>query len=251
MPKNPTTFGLVLVGDELLSGRRKDLHFEFLVNTLAQRGGQLAWVRMIGDDVDAQSQTYRQTLASSSVVFSFGGIGATPDDLTRQAAAYAFERELVFHPEGMQIMQVRFGKDFNQRRRQLINFPEGADLIPNPINQVPGFSLLRHHFVPGFPNMAHPMVEWVLDKYYHTVFNTAPKITQSLRTEGVHESDLIPIMEKVLSVHPNIKLSSLPQTKNIGLIELGITAETPATEAAFSHLCQLLEQAEIAYHTLS
>ncbi len=247
MTKEPTTFGLVLVGDELLSGKRKDVHFEFLVNTLAQRGGQLAWARMVGDDIDAQSQTYRQSLASGSVVFSFGGIGATPDDLTRQATALAFERELEFHPEGIKIMQARFGKDFSPRRKELINFPKGADLIPNPINQVPGFSLMQHHFVPGFPNMAHPMVEWVLETYYSNAFDPSPRIERTLHTQGAYESDLIPIMEQVLSDHPTVKLSSLPQSKNIGLIELAIKAEKQVAEAAFNHLCELLDQSRISY----
>lgn len=250
MPAKQITFGTVLVGDELLSGKREDAHFKFLIKALAQRGGQLAWARIVGDDIDEQAQTYRQTLQSNSVVFSFGGIGATPDDLTRQAAAQAFNRNLEYHPEGLKIMHARFGEDFNNRRHRLINFPTDSDLIPNPVNQVPGFSLLKHHFVPGFPNMAHPMVEWVLDTYYKDAFKAPPTVERSLRTQGIYESDFIPIIEQVLAEYDTVKISSLPQSKYVGLVELSVKAEKQAVDIAYHRLCELLDAADIHYTPL-
>ena len=247
MTVKQATFGAVIVGDELLSGKRLDGHFDFLVNALAQRGGQLSWLRMVGDDIATQAQTYRETLASGATVFSFGGIGATPDDLSRQAAAEAFDRELAYHPDGLKILQARFGEDFTQRRHQLINFPTQSKLIPNPVNQVPGFSLLNHHFVPGFPNMAHPMVEWVLDTHYADVFRAPPKIERRLLVTGVWESDLIPVMEKILAEHDRVKVSCLPQSKGVAQAELGIKAEQKYVDLAYQQLCELLDEAKFVY----
>jgi molybdopterin-biosynthesis enzyme MoeA-like protein len=250
MTAKQTTFGAVIVGDELLSGKRRDGHFDFLVNALAQRGGQLSWLRMIGDDIAAQAQTYRESIASHSVVFSFGGIGATPDDLSRQAAAEAFDRELEYHPDGLKLLQARFGEDFTQRRHQLINFPTGVELIPNPVNEVPGFSLFNHHFVPGFPNMAHPMVEWVLDTHYEDVFRAPPKIEHRLLVTDVWESDLIPMMEKILAEHDSVKVSCLPQSKGVAQAELGIKAERKYADLAYQQLCELLDEAQFDYRAI-
>ena len=250
MAKRKTTFGAVIVGDEILSGKRKDGHLEFISNTLAKRGGQLDWVRIVGDDIEEQALTYRQTLASENIVFSFGGIGATPDDLSRQAAAKAFAIPLEYHPEGVEILQARFGDDFNRRRYQLINFPAGSALIPNPVNEVPGFSLLNHHFVPGFPNMAHPMVEWVLDTYYSDIFLDAPKIERLLKVSGVYESELIPIIEQILTEHADIKVSCLPQSNHTAEAELGLKGEQEQVDAAYSRLCELLDQAQFSYQSI-
>lgn len=244
-------FGLVIVGDELLSGKRRDGHFEFMVNTLQKHGGELTWVRIIGDDPATQAETYRQTRASGLRVFSFGGIGATPDDLTRQAAASAFEQKLELHPEGMEILRARFGNELTQTRCQLVNFPSGSRLIPNPVNQIPGFSIEAHHFVPGFPNMAWPMVEWVLGRYYGNLNDQPATIELSLRCEGVYESELIPLMQSVLKQHPEIKLSCLPASGLTRQAELGVRGNSQEASIAYQMLVELLEQQGIEHYPLS
>ena len=148
-------FGLIVIGDELLSGKRQDRHFPHLSGLLAERGLELRWVRLISDEAALITQTLRDTLAGPDIVFSCGGIGATPDDRTRQCAAEASGRPLAFHPDGVAALEARFGRPVEPTRRlRLVEFPEGTALIPNPINQVPGFSLDDHHFMPGFPSMA-------------------------------------------------------------------------------------------------
>ena len=243
-------FGAVIVGDEILSGKRKDGHLPFTIEALEKRAAKLEWTRYVGDSMDLQAQCYRETLASGCIVFSFGGIGATPDDLSRQAAAQAFGQELEYHPEGMDIMRARFGEAFNHRRRQLVRFPRDAALIPNPVNQVPGFSLMNHHFVPGFPSMAHPMVEWVLDTWYKNVLNGPRHIEYGLRTRQAHESDLIPHIEQVLAEFEGIKLSSLPGNNRVGQVELAVRAEARPAKQAFRRLRELLDTAGIEYQLL-
>lgn len=245
------SFGVVIVGDEILSAKRRDSHLEFIINALAIRGARPGWARFLPDDIEIQAQAYKETQASGLPVFSFGGIGATPDDLTRQAAAQAFDRDLLEHPEGIRLMQARFKSDLNHRRRQLVNFPRGAALIPNPVNQVPGFSLCNHFFVPGFPNMAHPMVEWVLDTHFANVFSRAPDVEYLLQTTGVYESDLIPMIENILVAHPLLKIACLPKNDVPGQVELGVKGQQKAAVTGFDDLVSLLNKAMISYQILN
>ena len=159
-------FGALIIGDEILSGRRSDKHLAKLIELLGARGLKLSWARYAGDDFARLTETLRQTFATGDVVFSFGGIGATPDDHTRQAAAEALGLPLALHPEAEAEIRARFGDEITPQRLQMGVYPVGAEIIPNPFNRIPGFSIHNHFFVPGFPVMAWPMVEWVLDQRF-------------------------------------------------------------------------------------
>lgn len=224
--------GLILIGDELLSGLRQDKHLPQVMSFLKARGLPLAWVRMIGDDWDLLLQTLHETLQSNDIVFSFGGIGATPDDLTRQAAAAAMGVALVRHPEAVALLEGRFGADAYPNRIRMSELPDSATLIPNPINQIPGFKLQHHHFVPGFPNMAWPMVEWALDTYYPQYFDTTPPIEQRWLLQNVQESELIPMMEELLRTFPSVRLSSLPSTTERRKIDFGLKGKAAEVQPA-------------------
>lgn len=242
-------FGIVIVGDEILSGKRRDSHFDFMVNAIGERGGQLAWARFIGDDLDTQIETYLQTQQSRHQVFSFGGIGATPDDLTREAVATAFKHPLAEHPEGIKILRRRFGEDVTPVRRALVTFPRGSTLIPNPVNQIPGFSLENHHFFPGFPNMAQPMVKWVLDTQYAQAFTHPPDVEFVLLCSDTYESELIPIIEKILATHEGIKIACLPASEHPGQVELGVRGEQSSATKAFETMTCLLNEHHVRHKT--
>lgn len=160
------TFGAVVIGDEILSGKRQDQHFAKLTSLMAVRGLRLSWVNYVGDQRHGLAEVFQRSLSKGEVVFSFGGIGNTPDDQTRQAAALAFGVDLALHPEAESEMRARFGDDMTQQRLTLGYFPVGSAIIPNLFNRIPGFMMHEHYFVPGFPQMAHPMIEWVLDQFY-------------------------------------------------------------------------------------
>jgi molybdopterin-biosynthesis enzyme MoeA-like protein len=234
--------GLVVIGDELLLGRRQDQHVPKMIEILAQRGLRLSWVRFVGDDAALLEETFRDTLERNDLVFSFGGIGATPDDLTRQCAAAAAGRDLVRHPEAAAIIEKRFGNDAYPNRILMADLPRDVSLIPNPVSQIPGFSLNDHHFLPGFPNMAWPMSEWVLDTYYGHVFVAHPPVTRTLMLFGVPESELIPSMNELLEQFGDIKLSSLPSTVTRGEIELGLRGPAAEVENAWSWLTRRLDE---------
>lgn len=224
--------GLILIGDELLSGLRQDKHLATIIGFLKARGLQLAWVRMIGDDWDLLTRTLRETLCSNEIVFSFGGIGATPDDLTRQAAADASGRRLLRHSQAVALIEQRFGADAYPNIIRMSELPDGSILIPNPVNQIPGFKIADHHFVPGFPTMAWPMVEWVLDTFYPQYFDSSPSIEQRWILQNVRESELVPMMEELLQRFPGVGLSSLPDTVTRRRIDFGLKGKLIAVQVA-------------------
>ena len=218
------SFGLIVIGDELLSGKRQDKHFPHLVSLLAARGLELRWCRFISDEAALITQTLKETMEGPDVVFSCGGIGATPDDRTRQCAAEALGVGIAPHPEGAAALEARFGRPVEPpHRMRLVEFPVGARLIPNPVNQIPGFSVARHHFLPGFPSMAWPMMAWVLDNEYLEWQDSARWVEQAIGVDGARESDVIPMLERFEVRYPALRLSCLPNTRVEGFaLELGL-----------------------------
>lgn len=202
--------GVVIIGDEILSGRRQDRHLAKSIELLGQRGMRLAWARFCGDDRPRLIETLRQSLATGDLVFSFGGIGATPDDHTRQAAAAALGVELALHPEAEREIQSRFGEETNAHRLRMGEFPLGSRIIPNPYNRIPGFSFGDHHFVPGFPEMAWPMVEWVLDSQYRHLHHRDVQAEASIIVFDALEGNLVDLMSGLEAGFPGVTIFSLP-----------------------------------------
>jgi molybdopterin-biosynthesis enzyme MoeA-like protein len=218
-------FGALIIGDEIIRGKREDKHFARLIIILSARGLGLDWCEYLGDKPALITATLRRTMASSDVVFSFGGIGATPDDHTRQCAADAAGVELGLHPEAEAEIRGRFGAETTPQRLRLGEFPRGARVIPNPYNRIPGFSLGDHHFVPGFPVMAWPMAEWVLDQHYRRLFHVRREAEASVIVYELPESTITPLMQEVEARYPGLKSFSLPSMGEAGVrrhIELGI-----------------------------
>ena len=149
-------FGVMVIGDELLVGKRQDKHFSFSIQALAHRGLRLAWAEYHGDDPPRLTAALQRSFASGDVVLSFGGIGATPDDHTRQCAADALGVPLALHPEAEREISARFGGEMTPQRLRMGEFPAGCEIIPNPFNRIPGFMIRQHHFVPGFPRWPGP-----------------------------------------------------------------------------------------------
>lgn len=230
--KSSGKIGLILIGDELLNGSRQDKHLAAIIAMLQARGLPLAWARMVGDEYPLLISTFRETLQTDDIVFSFGGIGATPDDLTRGCAADALGVRLLRHPQLQALIERRFGEAAYPNRIRMADLPDGATLIPNPINQIAGFKVLNHHFVPGFPNMSWPMVEWVLDTHYRHLHDSEPPIDQRWMLENAPESELIPMMEELLRTFPEVRLSSLPSTENRFQIDFGLKGKRAAVAKA-------------------
>jgi molybdopterin-biosynthesis enzyme MoeA-like protein len=230
-------FGILIIGDEILSGKRRDGHFVHTIETLAQRGLGLKWCRIVGDDPDFIVATLRETFAGGDIVFSFGGIGATPDDHTRRCAALAADVELVRHADAVSEIEAQFGAEAYPRRILMADLPAGSTIIPNPFNRVPGFSLKDHHFLPGFPQMAWPMTEWVIDTRYPALRNQLPEAELAITAFDVMESPLLDTMNELVRRWPQVRFASLPHIGEDGRrLELSVRGSLEESAAAMAWL---------------
>ncbi len=243
--------GLLIIGDEILSGKRQDSHLAKFIELLAERGMQLSWAQYLGDDRALLTARLRDAFASGDLVVSCGGIGATPDDHTRQSAAAALDRPLELHPEARELIWQRIqqmaaeqGKVVTPeepdslRRFEMGVFPQGAGIIPNPYNKIPGFFVDNVHFVPGFPVMAHPMMAWVLDRYPQ-LHRQQGVLERSLIVQGAMEASLTPLMERVEAAFAGIKVFSLPSVDHPQwgrCIELGVKGDADRLAEAYDAL---------------
>lgn len=246
-------FGALILGDEILSGKRQDAHFAKLAGLLAARGLRLSWVEYLGDERPRIAAAVRRSLAAGDVVFSFGGIGNTPDDHTRQAVAEALGVDLVLHPDAEREIRARFGADITPQRLLLGTFPRGVDIVPNPFNRIPGFSVQHHYFLPGFPQMAHPMAEWALDTFYSHLFNQHPKVDKAYLLTGpnAYESGLLDLMERIVADYPDLRLYSLPSIGADGQrrhLELGVEGEVGRVDQALAEIRTEIERRSITWN---
>lgn len=251
------SIGIIIIGDEILSGRRQDKHLSKLIELLGARGLALDWAEYVGDSRERITATLARAFAAGDIVFSTGGIGATPDDHTRQCAAAALGVPLELHPEAKALISERI-RDMhadtakpvdldspeNRHRFEMGTFPRGASVIPNGYNKIPGFSYGDVHFVPGFPVMAWPMMEWVLDTKYAHLHHATPFAERSVLVFELPESTLTPLMEQIERDFPGVRVFSLPSVGDAergGVyarrhIDLGVKGEPEAVAAAFVKL---------------
>lgn len=255
--------GLIIIGDEILSGKRQDKHLPKVIELLASRGLMLSWARYVGDDRARITEALSHAFGSGDLVFSCGGIGATPDDHTRQCAAAALGVPLELHPEARALIVERMrdvaaeqGVPFepdrpdNVHRLNMGVFPAGAQIIPNPYNKIPGFHVGHVHFVPGFPVMAWPMIEWALDQRYADLQRGSRQVEHSVIVFGSMEATLTPLMEDVEARFPDIKVFSLPSVDHPQWgrhIELGVKGAAERVPAAFAALRTGLEAFSVTF----
>jgi molybdopterin-biosynthesis enzyme MoeA-like protein len=241
---------LFVVGDEILSGRRPDRHLPKTIELLAARGMELAGAEFLLDDEVRIAESIARVRTRGEALLCCGGIGATPDDLTRQAAARAFGVPLERHREAEALILSEYGDRARPHRVLMADLPAGSGLIPNPVNRVPGFFIGQCYFVPGFPEMAWPMLEWVLDGPLASLQRAQPPVLLALRVYGAPgEGDLLPLMERLLREFPQVRLSSLPfrgDATRPRHIELGVKGPPQAAAAAYRWLhAQLAERPEL------
>ncbi len=255
-----THFGLIIVGDEILSGKRADKHLPKVIDLLAARGLQLAYADYVGDDPARITAVLARAFAAAretgDVVFSCGGIGATPDDHTRQCAGRALGVDLALHPEAERLIRERMqdiakeqGVPYEPDRHDNIHrlnmgmFPLGSAIVPNPYNKIPGFTVQAGagavHFLPGFPVMAWPMMEWLLDTHYPGLHQKSAYAEKSVIVMGAMEAVLTPLMLAIEAGHEGIKVFSLPSVDHPDYgrhIELGVKGAPEKVDIAYQAL---------------
>ncbi len=260
-------FGLVIIGDEILSGKRSDKHIPQVISMLTERGLSLSYVHLQADNRNNLTKLFSQLFASNDVVFCCGGIGSTPDDHTRQAAATALDVSLSPHKDAIKLIKTRsrqiaqekgivfdINSNENQQRLQMGYFPQGAQLLPNPYNSIAGFSYQHMHFCPGFPVMAHPMIAWVLDTYYAQWQKHSNFVEYALIVQGAGEARLTTLMQQIESNYSDVKVFSLPSIKHPQYgahIELGTKGTSPQALHAFEELQTALTNMQITFTIVS
>ncbi len=242
--KYPNFFTLI-IGTEILNRRRTDAHFEFVTKALAEKGHKLTGSFIVEDDPALIIQTIKFIASQPNpVLFSFGGIGSTPDDHTRKCAAIALRAgEFVVHKEAKRIIEEKLGSDAYPHPIKMAELPKGAALLDNPVNKMPAFSLdERYFFMPGFPEMSHPMVIEILNKL-------VPEKRETFRytlTAECKESIFIELMEQT----PNtVEVSSLPKRLDAGWsVSLSVASVDKAlAQNVFDRYLSLLKTENISY----
>lgn len=205
-------FYACIIGSEILNGRRIDKHFEFLKTLLQKHNHELYASFIIKDEKDLIKKTYEFIKSDKDgIMFSFGGIGSTPDDLTREIAAEVFtQKPLMQNEKFKDDIVARFGDEAYPHRIHMADLPINSSLLFNPVNNMSGFSLEdRYFFTPGFPQMAHPMINSVVER----LFSNGVKKHRFSLVANCSENTLVDVMQKV---DPKVEFSSLPMLKPEG-----------------------------------
>ena len=244
MSNIPKFFALI-IGTEILNRRRIDAHFDFVTKALAAKGHKLSGSFIIEDDPALIVQTIKfMASQENSVLFSFRGIGSTPDDYTRKCAAIALtDGKLPIHGEAKKIIEDKLGKHAYPHPIKMAELPKGAKLLDNPINKMPAFSLNeRYYFMPGFPQMSHPMVSEILEK----LIPDKREFYRHALTAYCKENEFIEIMEKMPS---EVEFSSLPKLYSDGWkVSISVASDNKQlAQESFGKYIDLLKKKSIIY----
>ncbi|CAA7622999.1 molybdopterin-binding protein [Magnetospirillum sp. SS-4] len=219
-----TSAAVLVIGNEILSGRTRDANVQYLGTQLAELGIVLAEVRIIRDDTAAIVEALNALRARHAYVFTSGGIGPTHDDITSAAVARAFGVALARDPEAVARLRSRYGEDeLNAARLKMADIPEGAALIDNPVSQAPGFRLGNVFVMAGVPRILQAMFDGVRAG----LAGGPPQVSRSL-TLAVREGDLAEGLALLQSAHPHVEIGSYPTfadgCSRVGVVARGVDA---------------------------
>lgn len=209
--RNPTA-AMLVIGDEILSGRTRDSNMHHLANELTKHGIDLKEARMVSDEAAAITDAVRALSAAHDHVFTSGGIGPTHDDITADCIAAAFDTPIDVRDDARAILQAHYdrsGQELNDARLRMARIPDGAVLIDNPISSAPGFTLENVHVMAGVPTIFQTMVASVLP----TLTGGAPLLSQSLRVER-GEGDIAAPLTALAEAYPDLSFGSYPFSHN-------------------------------------
>ncbi|WP_425092854.1 competence/damage-inducible protein A [Tropicimonas sp. S265A] len=204
---NPTA-AMVVIGDEILSGRTQDKNMHHLAGELTAKGISLREARVVSDDHDAIVATVRDLSATYAHVFTSGGIGPTHDDITADAIAAAFGVSIDVRDDARALLKAHYessGKELNAARLRMARIPDGATLIENPVSTAPGFTLHNVHVMAGVPSVFRAMVASVLP----TLTGGAPLLSESLQVQRP-ESELAGPLGQAADAYPDLSFGSYP-----------------------------------------
>jgi len=202
------TAAMLVIGDEILSGRTRDANMHFLAGELTKHGVSLGEVRVVSDDKPAIVAAVRALSDAYTHVFTSGGIGPTHDDITADCIAEAFGASIGVRPDARAILEAHYersGLELNEARLRMARIPDGADLIENPVSSAPGFRLENVWVMAGVPSVFQAMVASVLPQ----ITGGAPILSQSLRFM-TGEGDIAEPLATLAEQFPDLSIGSYP-----------------------------------------
>lgn len=208
---NPTA-AMVVIGDEILSGRTRDANMHYLAGELTERGIDLKEVRMISDDAETITATVKQLAATYDNIFTSGGIGPTHDDITADCVAAAFDRHIDVRDDARALLQAHYdktGRELNEARLRMARIPDGAELIDNPVSIAPGFTIKNVHVMAGVPSVFKAMVASVLPQ----LTGGKPLLSVSERIEH-GEGDIAGPLATLAKSYDDLSIGSYPFQDN-------------------------------------
>ncbi len=239
---NPTA-AMLVIGDEILSGRTRDANMHHLAGQLTEAGIDLKEVRVVSDDADAIVAATRALSAAHNHVFTSGGIGPTHDDITADCIAAAFEASIDVRDDARALLQAHYdrqGMELNAARLRMARIPKGAALIDNPVSIAPGFRLENVYVMAGVPSVFQAMVATVLP----TLKGGAPLVSTSTRIER-GEGDIAGPLAELAKTYSDLSFGSYPYTKNgvygANIVVRGV--DRVAVETATAALVRLFSDA--------
>uniref|UniRef100_UPI003B516515 competence/damage-inducible protein A n=1 Tax=Roseovarius indicus TaxID=540747 RepID=UPI003B516515 len=204
---NPTA-AMLVIGDEILSGRTRDANMHHLANVLTERGIDLKEVRVVSDDPDAITDAVKTLSQAYDHLFTSGGIGPTHDDITADNVARAFDTPIDVRDDARALLQAHYdksGQSLNDARLRMARIPDGATLIDNPVSAAPGFTLENVHVMAGVPRIFEAMLESVLPK----LTGGSPVLSQSLQIMRP-EGDIAGPLSDLAARYPDLSMGSYP-----------------------------------------
>ncbi|ARE40315.1 Molybdopterin binding motif, CinA N-terminal domain [Rhodovulum sp. P5] len=239
---NPTA-AMLVIGDEILTGRTRDANMHFLAGELVKHGIRLAEVRIVPDVQDRIVEALNALRAAHDTVITSGGIGPTHDDITADAVAAAFGVPIDVRDDARAIMQDycdRMGRELNDARLRMARIPEGATLIDNPVSAAPGFTLGNVHVMAGVPTIFQAMVAGVLP----TLTGGDPLMSQNLSVERA-EGDIATLLGGLAAEFPDLSIGSYPYNRDgvygTNIVIRGTSGER--IDSAMGKLCTLFPEA--------
>ena len=238
---NPTA-AMLVIGDEILSGRTRDSNMHHLAQQLTAHGIDLCEVRVVADTHQGIVAAGQALSASYDHVFTSGGIGPTHDDITAEAVAAAFDTPISIRANARALLQAHYdrsGQELNEARLRMARIPDGAALIDNPVSTAPGFTLRNVHVMAGVPSVFEAMVASVLP----TLTGGAPLLSQTIRIDR-GEGEIAGPLTRLAEAHPDVSIGSYPFIRN-GVYGSNIVVrgtDGPQIDAVITELSRLFPE---------
>lgn len=217
---------VIIIGNEILSGRTQDMNLAYIAQRLTKQGILLKEAIVIPDEEDKIIETVQLASQRYSYVFTTGGIGGTHDDITAACVAKAFGRVLYKHPEAFEILKNYYKEALNETRIRMAYVPEGATLIPNNISSAPGFQMENVYCLAGIPTVMQGMFDYLM-----TILRSGPPIHSTTVRSKVLENNIADELGKIQQEHPSVEIGSYPRfipphDYELNLVIRGIDQET-------------------------